>query len=114
MDAMYLNVGTDSRNSDSKRYGRSMAKKLVLSIYRILHVYLSCVVHDMMEYRTQEMHQQMEIVKSELTDSQTKLSRLTTQESALVQQNAKKSTQLTKEEKKRLEHMSYMVVCINI
>lgn len=59
------------------------------------------IVQDLLDHKSQEMQQQMTSLKEELSESEGKLSRLSSQEAALVQQNAKASTQLTREERKR-------------
>ncbi|XP_011402817.1 PREDICTED: myosin heavy chain, embryonic smooth muscle isoform-like [Amphimedon queenslandica] len=58
-------------------------------------------MQDLLEHKSQEMQQQVTSLKEELSESEGKLSRLSAQEAALVQQSAKASTQLTKEERKR-------------
>lgn len=57
----------------------------------------------MMEQHSREMQQQMTACRKELEETQSKLARSTGQETALVQQNARTSMQLTAEEKKRKE-----------
>ena len=50
-----------------------------------------------------QLQQQMAASRRELEEVQARLSRVTTQEDTLVQQNARTSMQLTSEEKKRKE-----------
>lgn len=61
-------------------------------------------MQDLLEHKSQEMQQQVTSLREELSESEGKLSRLSAQEAALVQQSAKASTQLTKEERKRFYH----------
>lgn len=63
---------------------------------------LCYAVLDIICQKSQEMEQKCLLLKKELEESKSKISRLTNQEAALVQHNAKTSVQLTSEEKKRL------------
>ena len=56
---------------------------------------------DMLACHKQEADQTLATVAKELEDSKNEIVRLTAQESALVQQNAKTSVMMTSEEKKR-------------
>lgn len=59
-------------------------------------------MQDIIEHRTSEMETQMAGLKGELDEAKGRIAHLTNQEAVLVQQNAKTSMQLSKEEKKRL------------
>ena len=56
---------------------------------------------DILEHRSQEMEQKYQIMKNDLEESKNKVARLTCQEAALVQQNARTCMQLSAEEKIR-------------
>lgn len=58
---------------------------------------------DILEHRSQEMEQKYQIMKNDLEESKNKVARLTRQEAALVQQNARTCMQLSTEEKIRKE-----------
>lgn len=57
----------------------------------------------MLEQHSQEMQQQLRACRKELEETQSKLAKSISQETALVQQNARTSMQLTSEEKRRRE-----------
>lgn len=63
---------------------------------------LCYAVLDIIHQKSQEMEQKCLLLKNELEESKSKIARLSNQEAALVQHNAKTSVQLTSEEKKRL------------
>ena len=84
---------------------------LILSELLFYHGYI--IVQDLLDHKSQEMQQQVTSLREELNESEGKLSRLSAQEAALVQQSAKASTQLTREERKRYYRNNYAFLLCN-
>lgn len=67
-------------------------------------------MQDILEHRTSEMETQLAGLKGELDEAKGRITHLTNQEAVLVQQNAKTSMQLSKEEKKRSVQLQLLIM----
>lgn len=64
-------------------------------------LYLCCAVMELLDRKTKELEQQLSKAMEELSTTQDKLTHLSAQEAALVQQNAKMSMELVASDKKQ-------------